>query len=61
VHVQWPGGSRRFEGGERIHTENSYKYRLEDFSMMLQRAGFRSVRSWTDQRNWFAVCYASIG
>jgi len=60
VNVQWPGGSRRFEAGERIHTENSYKYRLEDFGMMLQRAGFRSVKSWTDQRNWFAVCYASI-
>ena len=60
VNVQWPGGSRRFEAGERIHTENSYKYRLEDFGMMLQRAGFRSVKSWTDQRNWFAVCYASM-
>lgn len=57
--VAWPGGSRHFEAGERIHTENSYKYRLEDFSMMLQRAGFRNVSSWTDQRNWFSVCYAS--
>ena len=60
VEVTWPGGSRQFEAGERIHTENSYKYRLEDFSMMLQRAGFRSVRSWTDQRNWFAVCHATV-
>ncbi len=60
VNVQWPGGSRRFKAGERIHTENSYKYRLEDFGMMLQRAGFRGVKSWTDQRNWFAVCYASM-
>lgn len=60
VEVGWPGGSRHFEAGERIHTENSYKYRLEDFGMMLQRAGFRSVRSWTDQRNWFAVCHATV-
>jgi len=60
VDVTWPGGARHFEAGERIHTENSYKYRLEDFSLMLQRAGFRNVRSWTDQRNWFAVCHASI-
>jgi dimethylhistidine N-methyltransferase len=59
VEVTWPGGSRHFEAGERIHTENSYKYRLQDFSLMLQRAGFRNVSSWTDQRNWFAVCYAS--
>lgn len=58
VEVRWPGGSRSFEAGERIHTENSYKYRLGDFKRMLRQAGFGSVRSWTDQRNWFAVCYA---
>jgi dimethylhistidine N-methyltransferase len=61
VEVRWPGGGRRFEAGERIHTENSYKYRLEDFCVMLQRAGFSKVQAWTDQRNWFAVCYASAG
>jgi len=60
VEVRWPGGVRRFEAGERIHTENSYKYRLEEFNLMLQRAGFRNVQSWTDQRNWFAVCHASV-
>jgi dimethylhistidine N-methyltransferase len=60
VEVRWPGGSRRFEAGERIHTENSYKYRLEDFGAMLREAGFANVQSWTDQRHWFAVCYASV-
>lgn len=59
VDVTWPGGSRHFEAGGRIHTENSYKYRLEDFCGMLQDAGFGRVQSWTDRRNWFAVCYAS--
>jgi dimethylhistidine N-methyltransferase len=58
VEVRWPGGMRRFEAGERIHTESSYKYRIEDFRSMLQRAGFRTVRAWTDQRNWFAVFHA---
>ena len=60
VEVRWPGGVRRFEAGERIHTENSYKYHLQDFNLMLQQAGFSRVRVWTDQRNWFAVCYASV-
>ena len=59
VDVRWPGGSRRFEAGERIHTENSYKYSLEEFSALLRRAGFRSVTAWTDQRNWFALFYAT--
>ena len=59
VDVQWPGGSRRFEAGERIHTENSYKYSLEEFGALLRRTGFRSVTAWTDQRNWFALFYAN--
>jgi dimethylhistidine N-methyltransferase len=59
VDVHWPGGSRRFEAGERIHTENSYKYSLEEFGALLRRAGFRNITAWTDQRNWFALFYAT--
>ena len=59
VDVRWPGGARRFEAGERIHTENSYKYSLEEFGELLRRAGFRNVTAWTDQRNWFALYYAT--
>ncbi len=59
VDVHWPGGSRHFEAGERIHTENSYKYGIDQFGELLRDAGFRSVTAWTDQRNWFAVFYAS--
>ncbi len=55
--VAWPGGRRRFAAGESIHTENSYKYRLEDFTAMMAQAGFRDIRAWTDERAWFAVCY----
>lgn len=58
--VSWPGGGRRFSAGERIHTENSYKYRLDDFKAMLNRAGFSEIRAWTDEQAWFAVCYASV-
>lgn len=59
VDVSWPGGSRRFEASERIHTENSYKYSLEEFGALLRRAGFRNITAWTDQRNWFALFYAT--
>lgn len=58
VSVTWPGGGRDFERGERIHTENSYKYRLRDFEVMLTRAGFRDLIAWTDEKQWYAVCYA---
>lgn len=59
VDVTWPGGGRRFRQGERIHTENSYKYILSEFQSLLEQAGFGNVRTWTDERGWFAVCHAS--
>jgi dimethylhistidine N-methyltransferase len=45
VHVD--GEPRRFAAGERIHTENSYKYAPTDFEALLARAGFASVRRWS--------------
>ncbi|SFD65616.1 L-histidine N(alpha)-methyltransferase [Paracidovorax konjaci] len=58
TRVRWPGGSRVFAPGERIHTENSYKYTLPAFQAMLARAGFSHARAWTDERGWFAVVHA---
>ena len=56
--VAWPGGERRFAPGERIHTENSCKYTLEQFADLLEEAGFREPRHWTDPAGWFAVFWA---
>lgn len=58
VTVRWPGAQRRFDQGERIHTENSYKYSRQGFLQLLERAGFGPVQSWTDERGWFMVCHA---
>lgn len=55
VTLTWPEGQRRFAPGDRIHTEDSYKYRPQAFKAMLARAGFGHVRYWTDPREWFAV------
>jgi dimethylhistidine N-methyltransferase len=59
VRITWAGGSRNFSKGERIHTENSYKYRLEQFEALLQRAGFNRIRHWTDAGSKFAVFHAA--
>ena len=56
--VRWQGGERRFERGELIHTESSYKYTQKDFAGLLQKAGFGEVQVWTDPREWFMVCHA---
>lgn len=55
VTVSWPGGARRFAAGERIHTENSYKWQADGFAALLQRAGFSRLQRWSDAAGWFAV------
>ena len=57
--VRWPGGERHFARGERIHTENSYKWTLDGFASLLREAGFTSPQHWTDERNWFGVFVAA--
>jgi dimethylhistidine N-methyltransferase len=52
---------RHFTAGERIHTENSYKYRVEQIRALIAQAGFASPTVWTDERAWFAVCFARAG
>ncbi len=59
VTVQWPGGTRRFLAGERIHTENSHKHSVRGFAALLADAGFRTQRHWCDPQGWFAVFLAS--
>ena len=44
-----------FAAGERIHTENSYKYRPGQAEAALADAGFATVGRWTDAQGWFGV------
>jgi dimethylhistidine N-methyltransferase len=57
VHLD--GVPRIFRAGERIHTENSFKYAPHDFEAILRAAGFDRVRTWMDDAGDFAVYYAS--
>lgn len=56
--VHWPDGERVFGAGERIHTENSYKWTLADFDALLRDAGFARATVWTDPGQRFAVYWA---
>ena len=56
--VRIAGQERSFAEGERIHTENSYKYSPPEFVALLKRAGFASVALWQDEAGDFAVYYA---
>lgn len=56
--VMIDGVPRAFKSGERIHSENSYKYGREEFEGMLLSAGFGEVRTWTNADRAFWVMYA---
>jgi uncharacterized SAM-dependent methyltransferase len=53
--VRWPGNERSFSVGERIQTENSYKYTLPHMTALLKQADFSQVQHWTDAQGWFGV------
>jgi dimethylhistidine N-methyltransferase len=44
----------RFDEGERIHTENSYKYDLGELSQMAAETGFTRAHTWLDEREQFS-------
>jgi dimethylhistidine N-methyltransferase len=44
-----------FIAGERIHTENSHKYSVEEFQALARSAGWSPVRVWTDEDKLFSL------
>jgi uncharacterized SAM-dependent methyltransferase len=54
VHI--PGAAPiTFAAGERIHTENSYKFTMPMVESILRAAGFTHERTWSDARGWFTL------
>lgn len=51
--------TRLFAAGERIHTENSYKYAAGEFEGLLRRAGFSAVRRWSSPGDGYLVFHAA--
>jgi len=49
-----------FSAGERIHTENSYKFAPGQAEALLSAAGFQPESTWTDAQGWFAVCLGRV-
>jgi dimethylhistidine N-methyltransferase len=46
-----------FAVGELVHTENSYKYAIDEFGALAGRAGFAVLHTWTDPEKLFSVHY----
>ncbi|MFO1432516.1 MAG: L-histidine N(alpha)-methyltransferase [Candidatus Competibacteraceae bacterium] len=49
-----------FEAGETIHTENSYKYHIDEFQVLARQAGYRPDYVWTDAERLFSVHYLHL-
>ena len=50
-----------FADGESIHTENSYKYTVEEFQQLAGDAGFAPVHVWLDDDRLFSIHYLRAG
>ncbi len=44
-----------FSAHETIHTENSYKYSLEEFTALAAQAGMASAATWRDDQHLFSI------
>ena len=49
-----------FKEGERIHTENSYKFTDATIRILLSDGGFEVEQTWTDERGWYSVTLARV-
>lgn len=50
----------QFTFGERIHTENSYKFTQPAIARLLRQSGLTLEQQWCDQNRWFSVVLARV-
>ena len=53
--VRVKGRSFVFAEGDRIHTENSHKYTVDEFQTLAAATGWRPVKAWTDEADLFSL------
>jgi len=58
--VRIDGARFAFSQGERIHTECSYKYQIEEFHALAWRAGLSPIAVWTDRERLFSLHYLGV-
>jgi len=60
VWIQDLGRAFHFARGERIHTENSYKFTQSGIATLLRRSGLHLKKTWTDPQSWFSEVLARV-
>jgi L-histidine N-alpha-methyltransferase len=60
VWIQDLGRGFHFDRGERIHTENSYKFNPVSIGRLLGSGGFKLEKRWTDENGWFCEALGRV-
>lgn len=50
----------KFNKGESIHTENSYKFTKNKISNLAVKSGFALIECYSDERNYFSLCLFKV-
>jgi dimethylhistidine N-methyltransferase len=58
--VRVAGRDFTFADGERIHTENSHKYTVEEFRRLASASGWTPVKAWTDADQLFSLHFLRL-
>ncbi|HWH72791.1 MAG TPA: L-histidine N(alpha)-methyltransferase [Methylibium sp.] len=58
--VRLCGQAFGFDAGESLHTENSYKYTVEQFHALAREAGYRPGAVWVDDERLFSVHWLAL-
>jgi dimethylhistidine N-methyltransferase len=61
VKIDLLGMTVHFKRGERIHTENSYKYSDDAILRLLADAGYTLEQTFSDECGWFGLHLARVG
>jgi L-histidine Nalpha-methyltransferase len=59
VYVDTLGKTFAFRKGETIHTENSYKYSLDQIAALAEDSGFLVKKNFMDKKKWFDLALFS--
>jgi L-histidine N-alpha-methyltransferase len=60
VRISDLGREFQFSFGERIHTENSYKFTRTSMARLLRNSGLSLEQIWCDEDRWFSVVLARV-
>ena len=58
--IEFQGNNFVFTKGERIHTESSYKYSIDEIKVLASSANYSISKSWIDAERLFSIHFLSL-